>query len=162
MNEILNKISSYNLFNYLFPGIVFAVIISEWTDFCLIQNDWVKGIFIYYFLGLVISRFGSLIIEPLLKKTKFIRLTNYKDFVKASHKDKKIEVLSESNNMYRTLTSMFTLVLLMKIYLLVAESFQWSKQIHWSVFTLGLTLLFLISYRKQTSYIKKRIKSILE
>lgn len=67
MKEILDKLTSYNLFNYLLPGVVFAVLASKVTRFTLIQQDLVAGAFLYYFIGLVISRFGSLILEPILK-----------------------------------------------------------------------------------------------
>jgi hypothetical protein len=33
---------------------------------------------LYYFVGLAVSRFGSLIIEPLLKRFSFVRFAAYK------------------------------------------------------------------------------------
>lgn len=68
MKDLLDKISSYNLFNYLFPGILFAVISKEFTSYSLLQDNLIVGAFIYYFIGLVVSRFGSLVIEPASKK----------------------------------------------------------------------------------------------
>jgi hypothetical protein len=159
MKDLLDKLSSYNVFNYLLPGILFAVFASRLTIYTLIQHDIVLGIFVYYFLGLVISRFGSLIIEPLFKKTGFVEFAPYADFVSASKKDDAINILSEANNMYRTLCSVFILLLLLLGYqwlqLHIPGLGQWNPYIA----TVLLILMFLLSYRKQTDYVKKRIKA---
>jgi hypothetical protein len=105
MNELLTKLSSYNVFNYLLPGVLFAVLASETTPFQFIQKDIITGVFFYYFLGLVVSRFGSLVIGPILKHLSFIKFADYKAFVAALKKDPQIEVLSEANNTYRTICS---------------------------------------------------------
>lgn len=159
MNELLNKLSSYNVFNYLLPGIVFAVLAGEIIHYPIVQRDILTGSFLYYFVGLVVSRFGSLIIEPLLKAISFVKFADYEDFVAVSQKDAKLEVLSEVNNTYRTLASLFSLLLLLKLYVKLEGKFPWLKA--WDGTTLAVLLLvmFLFSYRKQTSYITMRIKA---
>ena len=87
MKDILSKISSYNLFNYLLPGIVFSVLAERITTYKIIQTDIIVGLFLYYFCGLVISRIGSLIIEPAMKRVSFIKFAPYKDYVRVSAKD---------------------------------------------------------------------------
>src|SRR3989344_5831440 len=116
MNELLGKITSYNLFNYLLPGVLFVVILDKFTDFSFIQENIVIGVFLYYFVGLIVSRFGSLILEPILKRVSFIRFTDHQDFISSSKQDPKIEMLLEASNMYRTFTAMFFLLLLFKFY----------------------------------------------
>jgi hypothetical protein len=161
MNEILNKLSSYNLFNYLLPGAVFVFIASKIANRDLIQGNVFLQLLLYYFIGLVISRVGSLLIEPILKKILFLKFADYKDFVEASSKDAKIEVLSEANNTYRTLCSMFAMTLLVKPYIWAATVS--SLLANWSTTILCLLLLvvFAFSYRKQTAYITKRIRANL-
>ncbi len=159
MNELLNKLSSYNVFNYLLPGIVFAVLAGQFIGYPIVQRDILTGAFLYYFVGLVISRFGSLIIEPLLKALSFIKFAEYKDFVAVSQKDSKLEVLSEVNNTYRTLASLFSLLLLLKLYAKVAGKSPFLKERGATILAVLLLVMFLFSYRKQTSYITKRIKS---
>src|SRR4030042_1443125 len=105
MKEILDKLSSYNLFNYLLPGIIFVILAGKITHYSFVQEDIILGAFLYYFIGLVISRFGSLVIEPLLKCLSFVQFADYKDFVSTSKKDDKLELLLEVNNTYRTLCS---------------------------------------------------------
>jgi len=159
MKDLLEKLSSYNLFNYLFPGIVFAVILKETTAYSVLQENLVIGVFVYYFIGLVISRFGSLVIEPLLKLFSFLKFVDYKDFVSASKKDEKIELLSEINNMYRTLCSMFTLLLLLKIYGWIENKLPILVEWRISLLIVLLLFIFLFSYKKQTQYITKRIEA---
>ena len=159
MNELLNKISSYNLFNYLLPGIIFTVLTSDIIHYPIGQRDVVTTSFFYYFVGLVISRFGSLIIEPLLKRLSFTKFAEYNKFLDASRKDPQIAVLSEANNTYRTLCSLFSLLLILKLYLRVQSRFIFLKDWDATALILLLLLMFLFSYKKQTSYITRRVKA---
>jgi len=157
MNELLTKLSSYNVFNYLLPGVLFAILADDVIHYPIIQKDIVMGAFLYYFVGLVVSRFGSLIIEPILKWLTFVRFAAYSEFVTASQKDPKLEVLSEVNNTYRTLASLFSLLLLLKLFMKIEERFPGLREWNWTTVAVLLLLMFLFSYRKQTSYITKRI-----
>ena len=159
MKEALEKISSYNLFNYLLPGVLFSVILKQLNIYSFVQEDHIIGAFVYYFIGLVISRFGSLIIEPLLKKVSFLKFADYKDFVSASNKDPKVNILSEANNMYRTFSSMFVLLLLFKLYKIAEYYYPALKEWNLLILTILLLSMFLYSYKKQTNYIEKRIKA---
>lgn len=158
MKDILDKITSYNLFNYLVPGILFAVILERFTAYSLLQENMVVGAFLYYFVGLVVSRFGSLVIEPLLKAIGFVQFAPYADFVSASKLDDKIEAFSEVNNMYRTLIAMLILLLGLKIYEGVATRLLFLNGYGLQILLVLLLIMFLFSYRKQTAYISKRIK----
>lgn len=157
MNELLAKLSSYNLFNYLLPGVLFAVLTSETTPVRLVQKDIVTGVFVYYFIGLVVSRFGSLVLEPIMKKFSFVHFAKYSDFVSAATKDPKIEILSEVNNTYRTFSSLFILLILLNLYVRFQARFDWLQRWQLPMALIALLFLFLFSYRKQTTYIKNRI-----
>ena len=80
MKDLLEKLSSYNIFNYLLPGVVFVAISSSLTGYSLIQDDIVIGVFLYYFIGLVISRIGSILVEPVLKGLGFLHFSEYRDY----------------------------------------------------------------------------------
>ncbi|EGQ8130979.1 hypothetical protein C4C99_RS07970 [Vibrio parahaemolyticus] len=157
MENLLDKLSSYNLFNYLFPGIVFVAIVDSLTAYSFTQENLVLGIFLYYFIGLIISRIGSICIEPLLKKVGFLKFSEYKDYMAASQKDQLIPVLSEANNMYRTLCSMFLCISLIKLYEHISPSYP--NIVKWTPEILICLLFFLLvaSYKKQTDYITKRV-----
>src|SRR5262245_29525169 len=102
MKELLDKLSSYNLFNYLLPGTVFVAAAQRISAHTFKDENIVVELFLYYFIGLVISRLGSLILEPVMKKAKFVRFAPYRDYISACAKDAKIETLSEQNNSFRT------------------------------------------------------------
>jgi hypothetical protein len=159
MSELLNKISSYNIFNYLFPGIVFSAVASWMMHRSLPQENVFTAAFLYYFVGLVVSRFGSLVIEPLLKSVSFVHFVAYKDYVAASKMDDHLSVLSEVNNTYRTLCAAFTLLLFVKPYALLIGRFPILKEWDASVLAILLLVLFLYSYKKQTEYVVRRTKA---
>lgn len=161
MGELIKKISSYNIFNFLLPGILFAVIVDSITPYSLIINNNFVGAFVYYFIGMIIGRFGSLCIEPLLKKSKILTFAEYSDYVKASKKDNKIGEFSEINNMYRNIISMLILIFLVWGFSLIPTNYNIPAWIKFSSFLLLLLVTFILSYRKQTNYITNRIKITL-
>ncbi len=170
------KISSYNIFNNLFPGIIFTFVINRTTRFNIGTESLFENVFIYYFIGMVISRVGSIFIEKLLKKIKiknkktkkkepFLNFANYNDFVNASEKQEDIKTLSETNNTYRTLIALFFLLATVKIYDMFIHTLliQFvSKNVICVTLFILLSILFVYSYRKQTSYISKRVKKFKE
>jgi len=162
MNELLGKISSYNLFNYLFSGVLFVALSHTFTPYSFIQEDLTIGIFVYYFIGLVISRLGSLIIEPTLKFFSFVKFTSYSDFVTALKKDPNLDILSEVNNLYRTLISVCAGVLFLMLYDSLKTKLFWIQGSEVCALLFILLIIFLFAYRKQTGYITKRIKTNLD
>ena len=157
MVDLISKLSNYDLFNNLFPGVIFAVISEKITSYSFLQKDIVISLFVYYFIGLVISRFGSLVIERVLKKIKFLKFVNYEDFVSASKNDPNVALLSETNNTYRAISSMFALLLILKICELIVNVCPILKEIGTYLVIFILFILFLLSYRKQTECVVKRV-----
>jgi uncharacterized membrane protein YozB (DUF420 family) len=90
---------------------------------------------------------------------KFIKFADYPDYVNASKTDSKLEILSEANNMYRTFVSMFSIFFLIIGFQSISEYFNILKDKQDLIVLSILFLLFLFSYRKQTNYITKRIKT---
>jgi hypothetical protein len=158
MDQLVGKISSYNLFNYLLPGTVFSLLADQITSISLIRENLFEAFFFYYFIGMVISRIGSLVIEPILRRARFVQFADYGQYIKASEEDDRIELLSEVSNTYRTISSALLLLLLLMVYddLLVNPG-NGFELINYSVL-LFLFLLFIFSYRKQTTYITKRVR----
>jgi len=159
MGELISKISSYNIFNYLLPGVLFAAYCELYTNHALLQEDIVVGAFVYYFIGLVISRFGSLVIHPFLDWINFVSFSPYAQYVFASKKDPKIDELSEVNNMYRTLISLLVSILLLTVVDALTAYFSVSGELVRWITLLGLLGLFVLSYRKQSKYIVSRIEA---
>lgn len=159
MKELLDKLSSYNIFNYLFPGVVFVIILSKISEINLVQKDMLTGAFLYYFIGLIISRIGSLFIEPFLKWINFLKFSDYSKFVSASKLDSKIDLFSEVNNMYRTLCSLLLLLVISKGYNSYLSELSFFKNYGSFLIILLLLILFVFAYKKQTKYITKRVES---
>ncbi|MGU8980064.1 hypothetical protein ACV3WG_15640, partial [Clostridium perfringens] len=102
-----------------------------------------------------------ILIEPLLKKIKFVEFVDYKLFLEASKVDSKISILSETNNMYRTFIALFTLLLIVKLYEYLSIKFVFLNKYLVVIVIILLLILFIVSYRKQVNYIKKRVENTL-
>mgnify|MGYP004670832119 FL=1 len=167
LTQIVEKISSYNIVNNLYPGILFVYVLKIVFGTNLLSNNWVENLIVFYFAGMVLSRIGSIIIEPIMKKIKIIKYTPYQDYVKASSIDPLVDTLSETNNTYRTLLSTFICAFVYKLGASINEVCLKNKitflqeNKDWILLTL-LILLFVFSYVKQTSYVRKRVESVLK
>lgn len=170
MEAFLTKLSSYNFINYIFPGVLLNYFFAKIFNIELLNNcTEIEKLFIYYFIGLFISRIGSLILEPAVQKINFIVYAPYSDYVTAKTIDKDIETLLEVTNTYRTLAALFLcLTLICLLYMIFNFLNYCLKNINQFMFIVSGTLLsiifficFLISYKKQVGYIKKRVTKTL-
>ncbi|MBI5707276.1 MAG: hypothetical protein HZC36_09845 [Armatimonadetes bacterium] len=159
MKDFLDKVSSYNLFNFLLPGAVMAYMMDSMTRYSIMPHDLFVGFFVYYFVGLVISRVGSLVIEPVFKRLSIVTFADYRSFVQASKTDEKISLLSEVNNTYRTLTALFLVFGLVKLWEYVEPRVPLASSYGPSLLLIGLFVMFAIAYRRQTSFIKRRVEA---
>ena len=77
--------------------------------------------------------------------------------MQAEEKDKKIALLSEVNNFYRSLISVCVISSVIGIFLHV-DKFVGFFANNWQVIMLiALILIFSFSYRSQTNYVRKRV-----
>lgn len=169
LKQVVDKISSYNIFNNLYPGIIFCYLLKVMFNINVLTNNWFENFIVFYFVGMLLSRVGSLIIEPLIKKVKIkknniLKQAPYSDYKKASDSDPLISTLNEVNNTYRTLTSCFFCAFIYKIYNVICIKFKFSffqDNKDW-IILIGLIILFSCSYVKQTNYIRKRVEATIE
>lgn len=158
MESILEKIDQYDLFINLLTGSVLALLITKTTSINFADGDAIELLFSYYFLGLVVSRIGSLLIGPVLKSTKFVSYTSYTDYLHAAKRDPKLEMLSQDNNLYRSIISACVIYI-------ATFTFDRTVYQHSHVFSgyfvlasaIFLLVLFTFAYRKQTSFISRRV-----
>ena len=106
---------------------------------------------------MTISRISSIAIEPLLKFSKIVTFRNYKLFIEASKKDDKLDILVETSNMFRVLFTMIFLTVLTKVYYSTQGFWNLSETTEKYIMLGFLCLIYLLSYRKQTDFIKRRI-----
>lgn len=154
---LFGKISNYNILNNLIPGAILCVVFKYLVGYDFMNVGTLELIVIFYFAGMINSRVGSLILEPLLKKVKWVTFRDHHAFVEAEQKDKKINSLVEVNNMYRSMISIAFTSLVVKFYYVGVEQ-QWNfgNVSEW-ILLVALLLLFAFAYKKQTKYIVSRI-----
>lgn len=168
MNELLAKISFYNIFNYLVPGAVFVYISKFFIDIDWRESNLVLNLAMIYFAGMVISRIGSVLIEPFLESkritTRFPALSkgNYADFLEVEKKDPKTLILLESRNTYRTFVSLFVLIPILILGELLIENTvgglpYWLQLLLLSLF---LIVIFVLSFTKQNKYLNDRVATL--
>lgn len=155
--KLLDKISSYQIFNYLFPGVIFIEGVEIMKIISFPDDILIFRFFLYYIAGMILSRIGSVIIEKIYKKFCWVIYANYKNYLSALKKDEKLDILVMENNTYRTLIATFLVLLL----LYCLSQFSWFSIFNnstWStiVFIVLLIILFSFSFAKQTSFIRKR------
>lgn len=158
LTELLTKISSYNIFNNLVPGVVFSYMMDLVGIYTVSTGSLLTNLFVFYFIGVVISRVGSIFIEPVLKSVRIVKYSDYSSYLSAYDKDHKIPVLVEENNQYRTYISMLFMVV-------SAIAVKWAME-RYSVpaasvkfVIIGVLLvMFVLAYRKQTSFIRRRVE----
>ena len=163
MEKLLEKISAYQFLNYLIPGLIFVYSIEYLGIYDLQDDNVLLMLFGGYFAGMVMSRIGSLLFEYYLLKWKFIEFAPYKEFKEAESKDSKVTTLSTENNTYRTLLATFTVLFIIYGLSLIpsVSAFMHTKWM-WLVVLALLCALFLFSYKKQTSYVRKSVKTVIE
>ena len=161
MKAILEKLSAYTVLGYLLPGVLFVILGERLTSFSLIQRSWVAGIVLYYFIGLVISRVGVLIVQPVLERIGFVEEAPYEDYVEASAN--RIQGLMS----YRYGTACFgrcVRCVMMLIGLKIGEKvigvLPWGADVYDFVMLAGLVLLLLFSYRKQAQAVVRRVRYV--
>lgn len=155
MDELIKKIETYNIINYLLPGMIFSISFKYLTDINISNSNAAIAIAEYYFIGLVLSRIGSIVIKALLKKCKIIKEEEYEVFIDKEKEDEKISILVRDGNQYRTFIATFVVLALIETYNIIkGNTDKWITLIAFLV----LIILFILSYRKQLIFITKRIK----
>lgn len=93
-NNVIEKLSSYKIFNNLFPGIIFCAITGKITRIKIATGSAWENLFIYYFVGMILSRVGSILIERILRSLKvnnkktgtkdpYLKFAEYGDYIDA-------------------------------------------------------------------------------
>lgn len=150
MEKIVERLASYHLFNYVLPGFLVLLCYFYLSDLSNSNYNLVVLFVLAYFCGLFVSRVGSLILEPTLKKTGFIRFAKIEEYISATKKDAKIETLMETANMYRSL-------IVVSLFAVVLASFL--KVDYVLIIAGGVSfIVFLFSYKKQIGYIVTRVE----
>ena len=168
MNSFLEKLGSYHIFTNLIPGTFFSLSFYYLFGTPISTGTIGEDVVIYYFIGFLISRIGSLIVTPVLKmkwgkkKRAFIVYADYIDYIEAAKLDTKIDTLSETNDGFRNLlTCSISLPFIEIIRIIFIEQAYLCVNWRWAIIPF-LIVIFLFAYREQTGHIRKRVKIINE
>ena len=157
MEKFFDKLSSYEILNNLIPGSLFGILLPFFVPVEYPNWSGLEKIVIAYVAGVIISRFGSLLMSTISKNTNLISDYTYENYIVASERDKKIEILNSTGNMYRSLLSVF--ILLGAAWIL--HHTQIRLAIPQTVFNviglIALIILMMYAYKKQTKFICKRV-----
>lgn len=160
IKTLIDKLSQYNFVTNILPGTMLCLMLKHIVGYDLfVTNEWYQMGIIFYFVGMVNNRFSSLVIELTMKKTKIVKFSNYKEFIAAEKKDSKITVLSMENNVFRSYISVCTISLIASLFKLIADNVNWIDEWKMQFLLVALLLLFMLSYRKQTSYVRERVEA---
>jgi hypothetical protein len=157
MTDLLGKLSTYHFFNYLLPGAVFSML-AQRLSLVEMPSDVVEQFVWFYFVGLILSRIGSLLVEPALIKLKIIEYGCYEDYLYAHERDAKLELMVEVSNTYRTLATGFIALIFCVAYFGIVRAFGFSTSLQHFLFLGLLAVLFLLSLKKQAMFVTKRVK----
>ncbi len=146
--------------NYIIPGFALCLIL-QYLGFEIISHKWYVDIAICYLVGFVNSRVSSLVVEPLSKKIKLVEYAPYAKYLKARELDDKIKSMSDTNNMFRSFVSVFLIGILAYCSMWAFHVSGFHKDDTVFVLLIALLVLFIISYRKQTKYVVRRINYAL-
>lgn len=160
MDKIIDKISSYHIFNYIIPGYIFILICDRYFDIKICDSNAVNNVIIAYIVGLIIGRISSILIEKRLYYVFKIKNESYESFVKAEVKNDKLNVILQDRNMYRNLFTTFLLLLVIKVLKVFNLLSIINQDIRIIIILVGLVILFAISFKKQSIYAISRIKAV--
>ncbi|EML5156624.1 hypothetical protein ABJA15_001443 [Morganella morganii] len=167
MESLIERISAYNIFNNIIPGAVLCYFFNFFFSVNLSGEGTIYNLCLFYFWGIFASRIGSIFIEKISIKVKFVRYVSYNHYLIASQTDGDIKMFLEVNNMLRTLSSVFLCLMFAFLLSFIVDKYDinWIDIPKFSIVgAIASSLLFLImmfAYRKQTSYIAKRVENVL-
>lgn len=162
LTKLFEKISHYEILNNLIPGSALCLILNYIGYPILEYNGWVC-IVICYLVGIINSRFSSVAIEWICKKTHLIEWRDYELYNKAKKERPFIATLQESANMFRAFFSVFFISLCAYGIMKLSIKWTWLAQYGMLILLVALLLLFALSYCKQINkYVVKNIDEVVK
>lgn len=158
MERIIDKLSNYHIFNYIIPGGLFLILCNNYLNIKIEQDKIIYFFFISYFIGIIISRVSSLVTEKILCYIFKIKKENHDNYIAATKKDEKIEVLMQDMNMYRSICTMLIILLIIKVVKIFGLYQLIDKDLLILLVFISLIIIFICAYIKQNKYVVSRVK----
>lgn len=157
VNNLLERLSKYDWFTILLPGIFFTLL-SKYAGIALDAKNWYEKISIAFFAGIVCSRIGATIVEWIARRKTLALFSGYEDYLEwIDSNPESAQMLIRNANWFRSLTGMMLLLISLKATTVICAMLHTSTCTLEYIAMLGLLILFADSYRRQLSFIKRRI-----
>lgn len=158
---LIDKLSQYQLATNILPGMVLCAMLQYVVGYDILTSDkiYIQGI-IVYFVGVMNNRFGSIVIEPLLKSIKLLDKAKYDEFVKAELKNEKVRILNMEGNAFRSYSATMALTLIAMLFKYLTNLLECPVVYQYIIAIFLLLFLFIASYIKQTKYVKDRVEAV--
>lgn len=157
INTITKSISRYEFINNLIPGVLLCYLL-QYVGYDFLTDKLVTNLVIGYVVGVINGRVSSLVVEPFCRKVNIIQWRDYRLYNEAKKQRPFISTLQETANMYRSMASIFLIVLLFVAFKWMSRCWVWLNDNAFLILLIILLILFLFSYRKQVNdYVVKNI-----
>lgn len=156
---MFDKLDAYNLVANLVPGAALAYALIA-SGFPLPQpNEIGAFLLISFVVGVVTNRFGSLVIDPILRADRvgFLHKKNYDSFVTSERHDAKLETIVANAGLYRTFFTAGLFYLLLLLGRCVLDFIALPEGAYFIVFVLFLMAVSFFALKKEDDYIHRRI-----
>lgn len=162
MNDFIFLLSNLRVVSSIVPGAILCIYINDFLKINILRHETIVNIFIFYAVGVIIGRIGSIVIEPLFESFGIIDKENYPNFIDAEIKNPKVSTIDEISRFYRSMATLMMLII-------VGILFEYPMNLYPLTYVLGghivsvlILILMIKSYSKQSEYTANRIKKVLE
>lgn len=156
---MFDKLDAYNLVANLVPGAALTYAL-HYSKFPTPSPDELGAFLLVAFVaGVTSNRLGSLVLDPFLRRIRFLEVKNYDSFVTSERVDKKLETLVANHGLYRTFFTAGAIYLLLFIISRLLPGAVLPAQAVFVLFVIAGMLVFLFAFKKEDGYIHSRIKA---
>lgn len=162
MSDLAYLISNTRIVSCLVPGAMMCVFINNYFRVDFLKNDALFNIIIFYAVGVVIGRVGSIVIEPFFKNIGLIEKDNYARFIEAEERNPKLNTIDEICRFYRSLVALMIIIIVGLIVSFFLKMYSLWISFGALIAAILILVLMVFAYRKQSKYTIERINKVLE
>lgn len=152
---MFDKLDAYNLFANLVPGAALTYAL-HYSGFPSPSPDEALAFLLVSFVaGVTANRLGSLLLDPLLRRWKFIKPKDYHSFLMREKADRKLDALVANSGLYRTFFTAGIIYLAAVIIAPLVTPIGGKALL--LIFVVAGMAVFLFAFRKEDGYIHSRI-----
>ncbi len=162
MSDFVFLLSNFRVVSSLVPGAALCIFINDFLKVNILKDEVILNLFIFYTVGVVVGRVGSIIIEPLFESFGIIDKENYPDYIDAEIKNPKVSTIDEISRFYRSLTTLMMFIIVGIVIEYPMKMYPMTNVLVMHIVSVLMLILMIKSYSKQSKYTAKRIKKVLE